>query len=627
MKWAKGVLLLVLGSAVFVGGYLLGGGPETPAEKKDEVWTCPMHPEIKLPEFGECPKCGMDLEILRPGMATGPRQVAMSEAEKLLAEIVTAPVTRREAALDVRMVGKVAYDETRIKTISAWFPGRLERLFVDYTGISVREGDHLVELYSPDVLTAQQELLEAVKQVGETAQDQSEFLRASAMRLLESAREKLRLLGLEDDQVKEIEERGIAEDHVLINSPLAGIVIHKARKQGEYVQTGSEIYVIADLDHLWVLLDAYESDLAWIRYGQPVVIRTEAFPGEDFDGRISFVDPVLDDRTRTVKVRVNVDNADRKLKPGMFVRATVHSTLAEGGRVMDPSLEGKWVCPMHPEVVADELTGCSVCGMPLVPAEEMFGPGASARRDPLVVPATAVLYTGLRSVVYVEVPGADLPTYEGREVVLGARAGEDYVVVSGLDEGEHVVVNGAFKIDSALQIRAKKSMMSMGGESSGLLGPQGERARQALDEVYRGYFAVQAALAGDDFEAARGALGGVRDATVAAAGAVSGEFEEPWRELHAELQRAVASAESADSIDALRVAFEPLSMIVLKLQRAVGHSGGEPHVEAHCPMAFDDKGASWLQLGSEISNPYFGASMLRCGSVEAEFGPLTSEGR
>jgi membrane fusion protein, copper/silver efflux system len=190
-----------------------------------------------------------------------------------------------------------------------------------------------------------------------------------------------------------------------------------------------------------------------------VVFTTDSLPGEEFHGRISFIGPVLDPGTRTVDVRVNVPNKERRLKPGMFVRAKVFSRVAKGGRVIDPELAGKWISPMHPEVVKDEPGACDVCGMPLVPAEELGYVAAVEDEPPLVIPESAPLITGKRAVVYVEVPG-EKPAYEGREVVLGPKGQDHYLVIQGLEEGERVVTHGAFKIDSALQIVARPSMMS-----------------------------------------------------------------------------------------------------------------------------------------------------------------------
>jgi len=212
---------------------------------------------------------------------------------------------------------------------------------------------------------------------------------------------------------------------------------------------------------VWVYLDAYESDMMWIRYGQEVEFETEAYPGEVFAGTISFIDPVLNAKTRTVKLRVDVENPDGKLKPEMFVRAVVRAKVAQGGRVMDEAMAGKWICPMHPDVVKDGAGSCDICGMDLVTTESLGYVKVDAPKEaPLIIPASAPLITGKRAVVYVQLRDKEKPTYEGREVVLGPRAGDYYIVKSGLDEGEIVVTKGNFKIDSALQIRAKPSMMN-----------------------------------------------------------------------------------------------------------------------------------------------------------------------
>jgi len=384
-----------------------------------------------------------------------------------LAEIETAKVTREPVAAAIRMVGTIEFDETRVKTITAWVPGRLDRLYVDYTGIPVNKGDHLADIYSPKLFAAQQELIEAMKAVEKLAKSDSEFVRSSTLGTLEAVRDKLRLLGLSQEQVEEIERREKPSDHTLISAPLGGIVVSKLADEGEYVKTGSPIYKIAELSHLWVKLDAYESDLAWLRYGQEVEFYTESYPGEPFRGKISFIDWVVDRRTRTTKVRVNVGNPDLQLKPGMFVRAEVRSELRGGGRVMNPALKGKWVSPMHPEIVKDGPGQCDICGMDLVPAEELFSTRDESAELPLVVPVSAPLVTGRRAVVYVKLPARKNPTFQGREIVLGPRAGDHYVVLSGLDEGEEIVVRGNFKIDSALQIEAKPSMMNPEGGGGG----------------------------------------------------------------------------------------------------------------------------------------------------------------
>jgi Cu(I)/Ag(I) efflux system membrane fusion protein len=271
-------------------------------------------------------------------------------------------------------------------------------------------------------------------------------------------------LGLKNEQVAEIERSGKPVTHLTIYSPIGGVVIEKMANEGMYVTTGTHIYTVADLSQVWVKLDAYEADLPWIRYGQQVEFTAEAYPGEVFRGWISFIAPTLDPKTRTVKVRVNVPNADRRLKPEMFVRAVVRSQVAEGGMVIDPNLADKWICPMHPSVVKTVPGACDICGMDLVKTESLgYVVAEVSGEPPLVIPASAPLITGKRAVVYVQQPEAEHPTFNGREVVLGPRAGDCYLVKSGLKEGEEVVTHGGFKIDSALQIQAKPSMMNPQG--------------------------------------------------------------------------------------------------------------------------------------------------------------------
>lgn len=428
------------------------------------IWTCSMHPQIRRDGPGKCPLCGMKLVPVKKS-AGGVRTISISPNVKKLMNIQTVPVGRRYVTANVRMVGKIEYDETRTANITAWVSGRLDRLYVDFTGAEVNKGDHMVYIYSEELYSAQEELILAINSKVESAT--TRFVKP--IDLAESAREKLRLLGITDKQIQEIEQRGKANDHVTIYSPVSGIIIEKLREEGDRVRTGDRIYTVADLSRLWVQMDAYESDLAWLRYGQEVEFSTEAYPGEVFKGQIAFINPILNAATRTVKVRVNVSNEDGRLKPEMFVRATVRSTIASGGRVLDASLAGKWISPMHPENIKDEPGNCDVCGMPLVKAESLgyvtAEPDDAAK--PLVIPVSAALLTGTRAIVYVQVPDTEEPTYEGREIVIGARAGDYYLVKTGLEDGELVVTNGNFKIDSALQISAKPSMMTPEGGGGG----------------------------------------------------------------------------------------------------------------------------------------------------------------
>jgi len=424
--------------------------------KQDQTYTCPMHPDVRLPEPGECPKCGMELVPFKQDSGEEhPRRLSMSPTAKKLAEVRTRPAERRFVDAEVRLVGEVTYDETRMRTVTAWVPGRLERMFVDYTGLDVRMGDHMVSIYSPKILVTQQDLLDAKRSLERAKTDKE---RQSARRSLSSVRERLRKWGLTKEQIRSIEERDEPTDQITLNAPTGGVVIKKHRHEGNYVDTGSPIYTIADLSEVWIEMEAYEKDMPWIRYGQPITLETDAVPGRKFEGRISFIEPTLDTKTRTIGIRVEVKNPNQVLKPGMFVHGVVHASVAGDGNVMDPELSGKYICRMHPGEIQEDPGACSICGMDLESVESL-GYEAPDTKPPIVIPASAPLITGKRAVVYVEVPDTKKPTYEGREVVLGPRAGDYYIVESGLKPNEEVVVNGNFQIDSELQIRAKPSMM------------------------------------------------------------------------------------------------------------------------------------------------------------------------
>lgn len=576
------------------------------------IWTCSMHPQIRQPKPGLCPICAMDLIPLKnadEGGAVGPREFRTSPEAAALMAIETAPVERRFAETEVRMVGEVTYDETKLAYITAWVPGRIERMYADFTGTVVRKGDHMVELYSPELLAAKDELQRAKRAIAQIPSSAPDVLQQTAESTLEAVRSKLRRWGMTPSQIAQAEESGAGTDRVTIYAPTGGTVIERNGQEGMYVDTGERIYAIATLDQLWVQLKAYESDLAWLHFGQTVEFSTEANPGEVFEGTIAFIEPTVNEMTRTVDVRVNVPNKDGRLKPGMFVRAVVRAKVATGGRVMDPKLAGKWISPMHPEVVKDGPGSCDVCGMALVPAEELGYVAAKTTPEdmPLVIPANAPLITGTRAVVYVEVPGAERPTFEGREITLGPRAGKFYLVRSGLRDGERVVVNGAFKIDSALQIQAKPSMMSMEGGSMQVQAVD-ERLQTLIRGLVDSYMPLQLALAQDDFESARGALPEILSATSAVEDAAEGDA----------LSVAAGKLDAAKDIEGMRSAFKDFSGALIAQVKEHGAAEGASLYLIHCPMAFDFAGADWIQRDEEIRNSYFGAEMFGCGTVKEQ---------
>ena len=458
------------------------------AKSQSEIlyWTCGMHPTVRSDKEGKCPICFMDLVPVYAGgkeKEEGEKlSLQLSKTSRDLAEIKTSVVERRRLKKEIYTVGKVDYDESKIAYVSAWAGGRIDRLFADFTGIRVRKGDHLVEIYSPQLVSAQDEYLIA--------------LRSGNKSLINSSRKKLLLLGITKEQIKKVVKKGRAQTQLTIYAPIGGTVINKDALEGMYVKEGDPIYQIADFSSLWVMVDIFEHEIGWVKLGQEVKITVKSYPGEIFEGHVAFIDPFLDDKTRTVKVRINVDNHDLRLKPGMYVNARIRSPLSDFGLPIDRSLYGKYICPMHPdvsqekegvcpkcgmrlekhelseeqriaqekkvvyicpmkedaEVISDEPGDCPKCGMKLVAKEVEMG-GDTA----LAVPKLAILDTGLRKLVYVEVKAGG---YVAREVTLGPEAvtvvnGVEktfYPVISGLSEGERVVTRGNFLIDSQTQL-------------------------------------------------------------------------------------------------------------------------------------------------------------------------------
>ncbi len=656
---------------------------ESASEAAEFIWTCSMHPQIQLPGPGQCPICFMDLIQVEKESSDDQqslRQISFDDRARKLAQVEVQPVSRSKASSEIRMVGKVDYDETRVGTITSWVTGRIDKLFVDYTGSLVRRGQQMAKIYSPELITAQAELIQASATLKRTEQSGNEIIRKTAKRTLEASREKLRLLGLSNRQLKEIEKRGNPTDHITLTAPMSGIVINKNVNEGMYVKTGSLIYTIADLDRVWVILEAYESDLQAVSLGQQVLFTVESYPGTPFHGEVAYIDPLVNNKTRTVRVRLNVDNTDAKLKPGMFVRATA-STMG----------------------------------------------AADPENAPLLIPASAPLVTGKRALVYVQLPEQE-GVYVGREVILGPRRGNFYQVRSGLEEGELVVTRGNFKIDSAIQIQARPSLMNpyreeqLGAETSlpslfisrlnllnhtfaelskavhennvdrqtaamtsfseslGTIKGEGldnedqlswqelsmlltsdiillreaettreteqlyatmaehfhqlrnrfdledaaaarlgtDQLREKISQLLSGYLTLQQHLAKDNLTeaTAEGSALGSSAETVITELRATG-FDQASI-LATQLEEDVRLLKTASTLEETRTAFYPLSKTVAEIVETFGSNTATPLFIQFCPMAFGNQGATWISSSEEINNPYFGAMMLRCGEVRKQ---------
>ena len=471
-----------------------------------EVWTCSMHPQIRQPNPGLCPICNMDLiELLADPSDGGFREISISNQAAALLDIRVSPVLRAPAQVNVKLFGKIDYDERTIVTTTARMSGRLDRLYADFTGATVSKGDAIAEIYSPELYVAQQELIQATQSVNTSSSPAVQNLH---LNLLAAAREKLHLLELTEQQIDAIEKQRKPSNQITLTAQQDGIIVKLNAKEGQYVKTGDPLFGIAKLSSVWLKMEAYESDLPWLRYAQKVSFTVEAIPGKTFYGRIAFIDPQLDPKRRIVKVRVNVDNKELLLKPGMFANASAKANVALHGRVLSAELAGKWISPMHPEIIKDGPGECDICGMALVPAEELgFTPSVQTKENPILVPASAVLRTGKRAIVYIRIPKKTEPVFEGREIVLGPKTGDYFIVDYGLDAGELVVTQGAYKLDSELQIKARPSMMN---PNAGLIERSAIQAPQQIlaqwPPVLRAYGELEQAIQDNDIEQAQSDL-------------------------------------------------------------------------------------------------------------------------
>jgi membrane fusion protein, copper/silver efflux system len=365
------------------------------------LWTCSMDPQVKLNAPGSCPICGMDLIPVTQGTeeTSNPQAIQMTKEALAMAAVQTQVVGGSASGKELLLSGKLQADERENASISAKFPGRIEKLFVTFTGEQIKGGQKLATIYSPELITAQKEFLEAIKTKGSYPQ------------LYQASKEKLASWKLIPAQIAEIERAGVVKEKWDILSDQSGVVLQKNVSLGDYVGTGSILFTVTDLSKLWLRLDVYETDLPFVSVGDNIQFTVAGRPSENQQARVTFIDPLIDPNTRAASLRAEISNGGMLLKPEMFVTAKISS-------------------------------------------------GKSPAATDLVVPRTAILWTGKRSVVYVKVPNTDVPSFEMREVTLGNRLGENYQITAGLEAGEEIVSHGAFAVDASAQLSGKKSMMS-----------------------------------------------------------------------------------------------------------------------------------------------------------------------
>ena len=518
-----------------------------------QLWTCSMHPQIMQPEPGDCPICGMDLIPSESGADDmAPEQFRMTKNAMALADVRTTRVgTFTAGEHSLKLSGTIQENEKAVGTQAAYFEGRIEELFVNFEGEEVRSGQKLASLYAPELVSAQQELITA------------SGLKATQPELYRAVRNKLKLWKLSEKQISEIEASGRVQEYFPIYATVSGTVSEIRVQAGDYVEKGMPLFKIANLGSVWAVFDAYENQVSLLREGQSISITAKSYPNAPFQAKISFINPVLSTSTRTVEVQAVLQNPEGKLKPGMFVTGDL--------------------------------------------ALSHSGPNKS-----LVIPESAVLWTGERSVVYVKTdPNA--PVFEMREIQVGDVVNGEYTVVSGLENGEEIVTQGTFTLDAAAQLKGKKSMMHDGLGSASNLEERifSEGFTAEIINMIPSYLKMKDALvAGDAFVVQAEARELVRHLSAIP----TTDLGTPEKSnLENSLIPLKAIADS-DSLEVQRNYFVRLNEVLIPIMESLG-SGTQTLYVQTCPMADNNKGAAWMSAQKEIRNPYYGDAMLTCGRV------------
>lgn len=563
-------LSLVLMVGLLLGWLLFKGNHNTESTHNHEhneetTFTCSMHPQIRQNEPGKCPLCGMDLIPLAQNSGNGesnPFVFTMSAEAVALANVQIQKVKTVSAEHEVFLTGKIAINEQKLAVITANYSGRIEKLFIDFTGQTVNKGQKLATIYSPELVTAQKELIEAAK-----------FKEVNPA-LYNASKEKLRLWKITESQINQIENSGIVQTEFDVYADQSGIVIRRDISKGDFVNKGSVLFEIADLSNVWVLLDAYESDLAFIKVGQKITLTVASLPGKEFTTNISFIDPLINPQTRTAAVRAELNNPQQLLKPEMFVKGKIKANL-------------------------------------------------SLSEKSLVIPKTALLWTGKRSIVYIKVPNSEFPSFEMREITIGSSLGDYYIVENGLSDGEEIVTNGVFAIDGAAQLNGNYSMMNRAVDNT--IAVPDKFTEQLTDFVYQ-YLELNKSLVQSDFKLIQSNAKKLETSlNKIDMKLLDEEAHNAWMEQFSNLKKHIGLLQIAKDIEKQREIFSDLSNQMIEIAETFGLKIETVYV-AYCPMALDDKGAFWLSEKEEINNPYFGDKMLRCGEVKKKIRTQSKQG-
>lgn len=562
------VYIGILGVGLTLGWLIFGNNSKTHTtseknsteSKTEEIWTCSMHPQIRQPEAGDCPICGMDLIPLEANNNSNPLVFEMTADAVKIANIQTTVVGSGNVnSKGLKLSGKIKADETNSASIVSHISGRIEKLFISYTGEKVSKGQKIASIYSPKLITAQKELLEANK------------VKDANPKLYEATANKLKFWKITEEQIESIITSEEVIESFNIYAGFSGVVLNKKVSVGDYLNEGEVLFDIQNLNQLWAIFDVYETDLGGIKTGSKISFNTPAIPNKTFTSSIVFIDPVINSSTRTATIRTTINNQNQLLKPEMFLEGTINNT---------------------------------------------------SNNTSILVPKSAVLWTGERSVVYVRLPDLPTPSFEFREVTLGESNGTSYTILNGLNNGDEVVTNGAFVIDASAQLNNQSSMMNrnlLAKKSEGLLDYTSATPiefKKQLELVLENYLLIKNALVNNNIkESAKTSKSLIKSLDKVDMKLVKGESHVFWMAQIKVISENTKGMIEATNISEQRDFFSSLSNSIISTTKSFGVEKGIFYIQ-FCPMGGNDNGAYWLSKEAEIKNPYFGNEMLTCGSVK-----------
>lgn len=574
-NYIKYILVLLVGLA---GGWLLFHTPNTNTEHTHHteqetgvtIYTCSMHPQIRQNEPGDCPICGMELIPADTANATmASNQFELTPTAMALANIETTIVGNAERGNSlISIPGSIVANEEATGTQISYFPGRIEKLYINYTGQEVHAGQLLARIYAPELITAQQELLTALK------------LKDNNNALYEAVRKKLVLLKISEKQLDQIEKSGKVITNFPIYATVSGTITKLEVAEGDQVKKGQTLFTLANLNSVWASFKVYEQDLQKIQKGQEITITSSAYPGKEFNEKVSFIDPLLTNNSRTVTLRTTLANTKGIWKPGMLLQGKISVSMGS--------------------------------------------------TETIVVPASSVLWTGKRSLVYVKV-STEKPVFEKREVTLGNRLGNQYEIISGLSAGDEVVTNGTFTVDAAAQLQGKPSMMTLEKQDSTvhdhnmhmnmntITQPKNVKLsiqqQQQFDALLKSYLEVKNELVHDNGEQAKQKVAPLlTNLTKINLTNASMEITMYWERAQEKLKNYITALQKQQTIDEQRKVFLNLSDEMINVFKTF-HVDTKVYVQ-FCPMANNNHGGYWLSSSEKIENPYYGKSMLTCGETK-----------